>query len=760
LTLFHLPLYSCKMQHARAIAVLMVTLLAFGHAATLRGHVRDASSGEALAAVEVELEGTALADATREDGYFLILDVPAGSYTLRASALGYKAAEIKLLAVGDTTIALDIRLLPSPIPLQEVHASASRAEFKQEARISSLTFYRGQLRTTPLTVQDDLFRSLTALPGIVTANDFSAMPFVRGGNADQNLVLLDGVSIYNPTHLGGAFSLFDPGLVNSLELMTGGFPVEYGGRLSSVLDIQTREGSSRKLGAGLDAGLLGSRLLAEGPILKGDSSRRAITGTFLLAARLTYFDRLLKLLKYDFPYHFYDALGKASMSLGSDTRISLMGFGSGDQLDWNAYEGIFLSWGNRLSSLNWRQFWNPGLSTSTRLSFNNYYYGLRILGNSVQSWDTISDWSLKTSLLQRLSGENELVAGIEAHATKFMYNLDILGGYRLAIAGQPLGAATHADIKLKPWSALLIRPGVRLDCYYTASDSGRRLHINPSQRITIKYFLSEITALKAAFGQFRQYESALSPEFSPVPTLFFWVPLFGQREPQTAEHAILGAEHWLDENTQVTLEGYYKNYERLYELSASINPDSLTWTTIEQGTGYSWGADLLVRRDWGRLTGWLSYSLGLARVRFSGQEYPASYDRTHMVNAVLNYSLPAGIALNARWSYASGAPYTGTIGFYQHWYYEHMYHDITYRWVDIPSSKNALHYPDYHRLDLGVSKSFRIGKTNLGLELQVVNVYSRKNVLLYQWDRDADPPVQEALYQLPLLPALVLHWEF
>jgi hypothetical protein len=743
-------------------ALLLWSLVTVSNAtgAIVRGYVRDAGSGEALAATEVTLEGTAMSDVTGTDGYFLILDVPAGDYVLRTAALGYESVKRNLLIVGDTVMTLSISLAVSPIQMHEVHSSAARTEFKQEAKISSLTFYRGQLRQTPFTVQSDLFRSMAAMPGIVTANDFSAMPFVRGGNADQNLVLLDGVSIYNPTHLGGAFSLFDPELVNSAELMTGGFPVEYGGRLSSVLDIQTRDGSSRRFGADLEAGLLGSRLLAEGPILKGDSSRRAVSATLLLSARLTYFDRLLKLLKYDFPYGFADGLGKAQVNIGPDTRLSLTGFGSGDHLNWSEYEGILLDWGNRLGSLNWRQFWNPGLSSSTSLMYNNYYYGLRILGNSVQSWDTITDWGLRTSFLQRLSGESELSAGLEGHLTKFMYNLDILGGHRFGIAGQPLAGAAFAEVKLKPWPSLLIRPGVRLDCYYTASDSGRRLHINPSQRVTIKYFLNEITALKAAFGQFRQYESALSPDFSPVPTLFFWVPLFGQREPQTVEHAILGVERWLDENTQVTLEGYYKNYERLYEMSTSINPDSLTPTMIQAGTGYSWGADLLVKRDWGRLTGWLSYSLGLARVRFNGREYPASYDRTHLVNVVLNYALPAGFGLSARWGYSSGAPYTGTVGFYQHWYYEHMYHNITYRWIDIPSSKNALRYPDYHRLDLGVSKSFRIGPTQLGLDLQVINVYDQKNILLYQWDRDASPPVREAMYQLPLLPALTLHWEF
>jgi hypothetical protein len=731
----------------------------------IRGHARDGSSGEAIPSVVATLEGTDLGDITDNDGYFMIADVPPGAYELRVTALGYDELRHDVLIVGDTTVTLDFRLTTAPIPLQEVKVTAQRAEFKQEVRVSSLSMTRGQLRTTPFVVESDLFRALQALPGIVAANDFSAASFVRGGNADQNLVLLDGVSIYNPTHLGGLFSVFDPDIVSSADLLTGGFPAEYGGRLSSVLDIATRTGNSRALTGNIASSMLASKALVEGPI-PNDTLPGALNprGSFFISGRRTYFDQLLSLIGYSFPYYFYDVTGKASFNYAEDTKLALSGFSSTDRFDLGQDQSrIFMDWGNRLASLSWHQYWTPRLGVLSLLTYNNYFYDIDIANDLIGVHDTISEYALKTHATYQLSGENELSAGLEAEYSTFTYKAGFLGGFKFDITGQPLLTSAFVQAKLKPTSQLLVQPGLRLDYYWITGDVSAK-YLRPSPRLSFKYFLNDIFAIKGALGRYHQYVSALYPDFSPIPSLFFWVPIFGDYTPQQADHAILGAERWLDENTNLTLEGYYKRYGKIYQMSNNARPDSLETTLFEAGAGRSLGLDVLLRRDWGKLTGWISYSLCYARVNYGGQEYAPSYDRRHILNLVLNYALPAGYGLTAHWSYGSGMPYTATVGYYRRWHYgngydsDHLEHD----WVDIGSGKNAARYPDYHRLDLGFEKTFNVAKSKLTLQLQVINVYNQKNLLLYQWDysKELVKPQRRDVNQLPLLPSFGLKWSF
>jgi hypothetical protein len=731
------------------------------HAAIVRGHVRDVATGEAVPSVAVALDGTDFGDITNTDGYYVIPDIPPGRYELRASALGYDEFTRELDLVGDTVATIDVRLGSSPIPLKGVTITARQEEFKRETRVSSLTMTRSQTQRLPSVVESDLFRSLQAFPGVVSANDFSSASFVRGGNADQNLVLLDGVSIYNPTHLGGLFSIFDPDVITSAELLTGGFPAQYGGRLSSVLDIQTREGNARKLTGNLGASLLASKFIVEGPIPNDDTFPRA---TFFLTGRRTYFDQVLKVVGYGFPYYFYDLAGKATFNYHEDTRIALSGFWSTDRLDMG--EGrrrVLIDWGNRVASANWNQYWTPKVNTRTWLTYNNYFYDIELASGIISVRDTINSVGLRTSTTWQFSGENEVSAGLEADYSLFRYNANFLGGFRFDITGQPLTTAAYVQGKLKPFSQLLIQPGLRVDDYYLTGDYNAR-HLRLSPRLSFKYFLNEITAIKGAAGRYYQFVSALYPEFSPIPSLFFWVPLLGSYPPQQADHYILGAERWLDENTNITLEGYYKRYGAIHEMNENVNPDSLSTTLLRSGTGYSWGLDFMLRRDWGKLTGWLSYSLAFARVKFDGLEYAPSYDRRHIINLVASYPLPWGLTANAHWSYGSGMPYTATSGYFRHWAYNYPYGfpnpNYDYNWEEIGSGKNLARYPDYHRLDLGLQKSFKLKGSKLDLNLEVINVYDQKNLLLYQWDYDQPVPQRISTYQFPLLPSLGLKWSF
>jgi hypothetical protein len=726
----------------------LLTTNCFG--ADLSGHIRDGSSGELLPSVVVSLTGTDLGAITNNDGYYFVGEIPPGAYQVDFSALGYEAKQQSILVIGDTEITVNLSLPPSPISLNEVKVTAQRAEFKRDVKVSSLIMSRGELRSAPFVLESDLFRSLQTLPGVASTSDFSSALFVRGGNADQNLILLDGVSMYNPTHLGGIFSIFDPDVLKSAELLAGGFPAEYGGRLSSVLDIETRDGNSRKYDGTVSASVLGSQALVEGPIP---------TGSFFLSARRTYFDKVLDAIGYNFPYYFYDGSGKVTSNLGQNTKLTGTGFLSDDKFNLGAGDNqTLLEWGNQVGSVMWQQYWSARLSTKTYLTYNRYFYNIK-LGSSFDVQDWIREFGLRSKATYTLAGDNVLEGGIEADYSRFRYNANMLGGINIDITGDPVPLAAYVQAKLKPASDWLVEPGVRFD-FYAMSQHLDTSRFNVSPRLSFKYFINDITAIKGAVGRYHQYVSALYPDFSPIPFLFFWVPLFSKYQPQQGDHAILGYEHWLDENTDLTVEGYYKRYGSILQMSDSPNPDSLETTLLESGTGYSWGADVMLKRDWGKLTGWLTYSLCFAKVRFNGLEYPPNYDRRHIFNIVASYSLPKGYDLTAHWNYGTGLPYTSTVGYYRRWYCRYGRDGIGYDWTEVPSGKNAARYPDYHRLDLGAEKAFRIGKTKLTVQLEVINVYDNHNLLLYYWNYDQTPPLRESQNQLPLLPSLGVKWDF
>jgi hypothetical protein len=720
-------------------------------AASVSGRVRDAGSSEALPGAVVSIEGTDFGALTTTDGYYLIADIPPGAYKVDFSAMGSEMLTRDIVVIGDTAIRLDVRLPQSPIQLKEVKVTAQRAEFKQETRVSTLTLKNMVMDHAPRLLSNDLLRAIQILPGVNTTSDFSAASFIRGGNADQNQTLIDGVSLYNPTHLAGLFSVVDQDAVKSADLLTGGFPANYGGRLSSVLDIVTRDGNANRFTGNVAASFLSASAMLEGPLPKG---------SFFIRGQRTYFDQVLKLVNFNFPYYFYDLQGKATIHPTQKTTLWGSGFLSNDLYSMGSGGmGVNLGWGNRFATVNWQQDWSPNLLGKTSLYGSGYNLDMNLAQGRFQMDDSINEYGLNSSLTWLLPREQELEAGIQASLPTFRFYSTGLGPDTINLNGPLTTVAAYVQAKLKPIPDLLIQPGLRLD-YYRAHGQFSGQHFTPSPRLSAKYFLNDITAIKGAWGRYYQFFSALQPEISPIPVLFFWVPVFGSYAPQQADHYVLGVERWLDENTNLTVEGFHKHYGRIYEMGNTLNPDSIMSGLLKPGTGYSTGADLLLRRDWGRLTGMLSYSLCFARVKFDSLEYPPSYDRRHIVNLTLSYTLPRGWSLSAHWNYGSGLPYTATVGYLRDWNYDYDDGGAGYSWVDIGSGKNLARYPAYHRLDLGAEKVYRIGKTNLNVQFNLFNAYYRKNVLLYYWDYSKTPPQRLAQSQLPIIPSLGVKWSF
>jgi hypothetical protein len=730
---------------------LVLFLPAIIFAGIIKGFVKTQDTGEPISLVNVYLETTPYGATTNKDGYYVIDQVPEGSYNIVFSCIGYKFEKEPVNLTQNVIITINARLVPEPIQLGEIKVSARRTLFQQKADVSAVRLSNVDIKNPPSVIQDDVFRSLQALPGIVSTSDFSTNLYVRGGNADQNLVLLDGASIYNPGHLAGVFSVFDPDAINSIELLTGGFPAEFGGRLSSVLDITTREGNKNHFDGTMAASILAAKVLVEGPLPRG---------SFLAFFRRTYFDKLLDLLGYDFPYYFYDFNAKAVFDPSQSTKINITSFVNTDHLDLGTGgERVYLKWGNRMGSFNLHHLFNPKFFLSSTFSFNRYLYDMNIASNLIRVNNWVNEFSLKSDLSYVLSRDNELVFGSEVRFNGFRYNDSIMGGFNYDIYGSPFYVSVYCQAKLKPTSKLIVEPGLRIEDYFLRYKQWNN-YLVPGPRLNLKYFLTLNTAAKFAIGKYYQFVTAVIPEFSPVPTLFFWVPVFGGYKPLEANHYILGLEHWFSDDLTINLEGYYKHYYRIYTMSDTIDVNRMEETMLKQGTGNSYGLDLLFKKDFGKISGWISYSLGYARTTFGDKTYPPSYDRRHILNIIGRFTLAKGFYLSARWEYGSGFPYTEIIGRMRHWDLGFNEGKYWFVWQDIMGGSNQARYPDYQRLDIGIERNFRIKGANLQVQFQIINVYNYKNLFFYYYDYDYEPPPRKAFYMLPILPSIGIKIDF
>ncbi len=741
------------MRERTDFSLLLFLLPLFSFGAIIKGFVWEKGTREPLIGCNVYLEGTGLGSATNKEGYYIISGIKEGGYKIVFSYVGYQEIKKEIYLKRDTILTLNVEMGKEIISLPPVKVSARKSEFQEEVKGSVIKISPPQWQSFPHFLETDLIRSLQSLPGVIMANDFSAALYVRGGAADQNLILLDGVNIYNPFHLGGLFSVFDLSALKGAEFFTGGFPVEYGGRLSSVLDVDVREGNKERLGGNLGVSLLSAKVLTEGPLIgkKGKSS-------FLFSLRRTYFDKILPIFNINFPYHFYDGHLKTNFEISPQSKIFFSGFFNSDVFDFGFRKTrIYFDWGNKTGSVLFRHLFTPQLFTKTYLTLSRYFYDIDLAEGLVWAKDWINEISLKSEGVYYLGGNRDLKFGLEGKINQFTYDANIQG-FRFDIKGMPSYFSLYLANKWKA-DKLLLESGLRFDNSFV-SYKGRRVYSELNPRIGIKYFIRDDWAGKVLWGRYAQFVSALLPEFQPVPFLYVWVPTFGPYQPQIATHLILGLEKWFSDEVFLAIEGYYKNYPRLYEMNARLDPLLIEETILEEGKGRSLGFDLLLRKDWGRLAGWAAYSYGWVKVKFGGKEYFPFYDRRHNFNLIATYSLFPSVKFSGRLAFYSGNPYTQPVGRYRYWYWRYRYEKWDFFWSEIPGEKNKARYPSYFRTDFGLEKEFFIKETKLTVRFEVINLFNYKNLLFYYYDYEKDPPVRKGFYMLPIFPSLSVEWQF
>jgi hypothetical protein len=744
---------------------------------SVEGRVRD-GNGRPIAAASIALLGadSSLLRTSSTDrlGQFRIAALSAGRYTLRVQHIGY-ADLTQAVEVGpgrSTAVELVVTERAVRLPGVGVEVDRARDTFESSAGATTRTITRAELSNLPGLAEADVLRAIEILPGVVSTSDYTSAFNVRGGSADQNLILLDGIPIYNPFHLGGVFSVFNADMVGRAELLAGGFPAEWGGRVASVLQIESDPGLG-PLDVQGGISLLATRASVGAPL---PDAAGLENGRLRLSLRRSYFDALFRPF-FDFPYHLTDAQLYAEAWTRGGARLSVTGYSGRDVLNLARSDSFPLrlrwGWGNDLAGARLTAPLARGGALDVRSGFTRFDTDIR--------FPDFADTRLRARIghfLVRADADLRPVGGLAvrvgAEANRKRYdNLAQSGGTTFGEgrdAGWLTGAWAHAAWRASPrW---LVEAGARVDHWAP----GRSAAVTePAPRAAVKHFFAGgDAAVKLAGGRYTQFVHSLRDEELPL-GIDIWV-LSGARAPHVvSDQAQAGVEAFLPHGWYAAVEAYYRWFDGVVTNNFAADPNDDT-DDIIGGTGISYGADLLVRRDRGRLRPALAVSWLRATRDFAdptqGSEpaplvrYPPVFDRRLDIDLVVGALLGRGVEGGLRWSYGTGLPYTRPRAAYRTYTYE-----IVNGGVRSPSRsddgssivlgpRNAERYPPYHRLDLSLRRTWDRRWGRLTPYVDVLNVYNRKNVLFYYYRLERTPAQRAGISMFPLLPTFGLEVTF
>lgn len=727
---------------------------------TISGYIREKGSRELLIGVSVFQPGTINSTSSNTYGFYSItLPAVQDSVTLVFTYIGFRP-ETRKIALQQNT-ALNIELQHTTV-LKEVEVIAERVQrVSESALMSTIDVPVDQIKNVPaLLGEKDVMKVLQLMPGVQSGSEGNSGIYVRGGGPDQNLIILDDATVYNASHLFGFFSLFNGDALKSVELTKGGFPARYGGRLSSVIDLNMKDGNKEKLHGEGGISILSSRLMLEGPVKKGTSS-------FLISGRRTYADVLARpfMPKNEKPgYYFYDLNAKLNYDFGRKDKLYLSGYFGEDRFSYKTnYNGekeeTGVNWGNATGTLRWNHLFNDRLFANTSLIFSRYQFN--IYSEEKSGEDTYSmryssgirDLGLKFDLDFLPDPQHSIRAGFLSTAHRFSPSAFVL---KDTDANQFESNVNHIDVvesaayiedTYKPLPRVRLNAGFRLSHLYT---SGKH-YLNPEPRLSASYSIKDDLAVKGTYTQMNQYVHLLSNTGIGLPT-DLWVPSTNRVAPQRSKQVAFGiAKDLVEKGLSVTMEGYYKKSDDIigYKEGASFllleNPGSaetVRWEdNITRGQAWSYGAEWLLQKKVGRFSGWVGYTLSWTQLQFDslnfGQKYYARYDRRHDISMVGIYKLSEGITLSGTWVYGTGNAITMPMGTYSastntpskaglgsNYYYNG-------REITQYGPMNGHRMAPYHRMDIGVQfhKKKRWGERTW--DISIYNAYNRKNPFYY-----------------------------
>ncbi len=743
---------------------------------TLSGYVKDAGSGEALPSATISLPRKKTGTRSNDFGFYSITQ-PKDSIYLQIRYVGYRP--IDTIVNLDKNLKIDFRLEEESTQLEEIIITEDAGkQTVQSSQMSLISLPMSRIKQIPVMFGEaDPIKVLQLLPGVRNNSEGNAGFFVRGGGADQNLVLLDGSPVYNASHLFGFFSVFNPDAVKGVELYKGGFPSRYGGRLSSVLDIQMKDGNTEKLSISGGIGLIASRLTAEGPIGKKKK------GSWIVSGRRTYLDAFTRQLNTAnknnaewnrIPdYYFYDLNLKATYEITPKDKIYLSGYLGRDVFGFDdSLLDISFGWGNAAGTLRWNKQLSSKLFLNQSLTFSDYKYDIRnsLELFSIRLFSGIRDYGYKAELDFLPSPKHTVKAGVlytYHELTPGAYEGSTRdGGFQTRSANKMFGNewGVYAQDDWDISQVVRLNYGFRLSGFVTPDTQ----YIYPEPRISARFKVNEKLSFKAAYSRMAQYLHLVSNSSISLPT-DLWFPATNNLRPQVGDQIAGGFARLLFKNkVTFTYEAYHKWMQNQveYREGAQIFFNPNLANEFVSGKGWSYGNEFLFQKTEGKWTGWLGYTLSWTWRQFpqinSGEKFPARHDRRHDVVAVFTWNISNRAMLSATFVYATGNAVTLPEGRYV------AFDQATLKPVIVPvyPKRNTLRMPDYHRGDLGFTWKFdpRWGESDI--TFSIYNVYNRRNpyIVFFQEIRNEAQEIEgfeaRQISLFPIIPAATWNFKF
>ncbi|MDP6089994.1 MAG: TonB-dependent receptor [Candidatus Marinimicrobia bacterium] len=709
------------------ILISIIFSFASGQNGIISGFVTDSSSGEALIGANVVLIESGKGMATEMNGYYIIQSVAEGTYTLMVSYVGFKTYRAPVSIAAGESKKINVTLAEKMVEMTEVEVTAERLQRRNNIQPSKINLSPRMMKAAPALAEPDLFRTIQALPGVLTTSEFSTGLVIRGGNTDQNLILLDGITVYNPSHLGGVFSNFIVDGVKEAELIKGGYNAEYGGRLSAVLNVISREGNRNKFKGKANLSLLSAQTTLEGPFYKG---------AWLVSGRRTYFDVLLpKVLPEGTaskipPYYFYDIQSHIFSDITSQDRVSISFYNGIDDLIFDTF-GLTAKWGNNTVSTHYRRVFSERLIGNFLIANSIFFTEFGLGGSSgIQSKNEIDDITVSGNMTWFKSPETTVKFGVQHKTLGFQYLNSFQDSIQFEIKTRPAEFAQYMKFKYAPNSVWIIEPGLRLSHYNVFPDS-----LFPDLRLGVKYLLTDDRYINMSMGNYHQFICTFQDDYNPT-ILDQWIAVDPSVAPGKSTQFVLGYEEYIRNTYKVQIEGYYKDIKNLLTFEekrsttdAEISDEKLS-DILTPADGYAYGLEVFGQKMSGKLSGWLAYTFSISRKVMNSiyvgevREYYTNWDRTHAFSALGNYQFNEKWEMNWRLALQSGQAYTPILGYYvQHFPGSP---DETFR--TIPGTRNSGRYSPYSRLDLGLVYHAKIRSTKLDIFLQIINTFNRENV--------------------------------
>ncbi|MBX2930221.1 MAG: TonB-dependent receptor [Saprospiraceae bacterium] len=776
---------------AIGLLLLFATSLSAQQRLTVSGEVRDAADGETLIGATVAITALGIGATTNEYGFYsLTLPATADSVTLEFSYVGYQTAYRTVLLQAGLVVNVE---LGAGVQIEEVVVKAN--SFREKMRSTEMSVEEISVRQAKLLPvllgESDIIKAIQLKPGIPSGSEGTTGLFVRGGGADQNLILLDEAVVYNASHLFGFFSTFNTDAVKDLKLYKGGFPAQYGGRLSSVIDVKLKEGNAKKFAATGGIGLIASRLTLEGPIQKDKSS-------FMVSGRRTYFDLITRGINAgnkDNPdyspipdYYFYDLNTKINYKLGEKDHLYVSGYFGRDKF---GFDGDFFDftfdWGNATGTARWNHVFNPRLFANTTFTYSDYQYNIRnkVTGFSFDLSSRIEDATLKSDLYYAVNPKHTLRFGAAVTSHNFRVGRLQAGNSDGSISfssGQNfrgVEGAVYVSDELELSERAKLNSGLRLSGF----TNGDRFYGGLEPRAALRYLLSSRLTAKASYARMYQYLHLIANAGVSLPT-DVWYPSTSRVPPQRSDQVALGVSYLLGEQFMINVETYYKYLQNQIEFvdGARLFANNDLEDEFALGRGDAYGFELSLEKEAGRLNGWIGYTLAWARRGdfttlspgrpFSQQGFfRPVYDRRHDLSVVLFFDLSRKLDLTATWVYGSGDLRWLPAG--------------RFTFQDVPGAsfqavvpdyldRNTYRLPSYHRLDLGLVLRFYPKRGESDLTFNIINAYDRRNTFFIYLEpefntvtdvsgNEFEVPKRIAAKQVslfPILPSITYNFKF